>query len=410
MYPRFAAEAIKAGLHDTRVVLVVGPRQAGKSTLVKSIAGENRPYLTLDDEATLRLARSDPKGFIRGLDKAAIDEVQRAPELILAIKESVDNDRRPGRFLLTGSANVMSLPTIADSLAGRMEVVALLPLSRAEIAARKPTFIELAFGGRVAVPGRSPAIGDELIEIVLTGGFPEVLTRATPARRTKWCLDYMDAIIQRDVREIAEVVRLGDMPRLVRLLAHHSAQLVNYSEMAGPLAMDRKTVQRYLEILSALFITRSIEPWHSNQISRITKSPKLHFLDSGLLNALRGSSIGSMRMDKVSFGPVLESFVFGELLKQAGWLTERAISIHHFRTTTSRPDEVDFVLEDSLRNVLGIEVKASATVTPGDFKGMRKLAEATKSRFRAGVVLYDGDKVIPHGTNMFAAPVSNLWN
>ena len=189
MYPRFAAEVIKTGLHDTRVVLVVGPRQAGKSTLVKSIAGRDRPYLTLDDEATLRLARSDPKGFIRGLDKAVIDEVQRAPELVLAIKESVDDDRRPGRFLLTGSANVMSLPTIADSLAGRMEVVTLLPLSRAEIAARKPTFIELAFDGRVAASGRSPTIGDELIEIALTGGYPEVLSRATPTRRTKWCLD-----------------------------------------------------------------------------------------------------------------------------------------------------------------------------------------------------------------------------
>jgi predicted AAA+ superfamily ATPase len=410
MYPRFAADAIKVGLSDTRVVLIVGPRQAGKSTLVKAIAGAGRPYLTLDDEATLQLAKSDPKGFIRGLDKASIDEVQRVPELMLAIKESVDNDKRPGRFLLTGSANVMSLPAIADSLAGRMEIVTLLPLSRAEIAARKPTFIELAFEGRVAAPDRSSIVGDDLIEIVAAGGYPEVLARSAPSRRAKWCLDYIDAIIHRDVREVAEIARLGDMPRLVRLLAHHAAQLVNYTEIAAPLAMDRKTVRRYLEIFSALFITRSIEPWHSNQISRITKSPKLHFLDSGLLSALRGASIESMRSDKAVLGPILECFVFGELLKQAGWLTGRSISIHHFRTTTGRPDEVDFVLEDSARNVIGIEVKASATVWPHDFKGLRKLTDVTKSRFKLGIVLYDGDKVIPFGSNMFAAPISNLWS
>ena len=408
MYQRFALAAVKTSLSDTRVVLIVGPRQAGKSTLAKSLSSSARAYLTLDDPATLSSAKSDPKGFIRGLSTATIDEIQRAPELLLAIKESVDVDQRPGRFLLTGSANIMSLPTIADSLAGRMEVITLLPLSQSELAGKKPTFIELAFDGRTA-PAKSPIVGDELVEIVLSGGYPEVLARSTPVRRNKWCLDYVDAIIQRDVRDVAEVSRLGDMPRLMRMFAHHTAQITNSAEIGKSLTMDRKTVQRYLDIFSALYLTRAIEPWHNNQISRLSKSPKLHFLDSGLLASLRAASADTIRADRTSFGPLLETFVFGELLKQAGWLTERGILIHHFRTTTNKPDEVDFVLEDNKRRILGVEVKASATASASDFNGIRKLSEATKNRFSAGIVLYDGDKVLPFGDKMFAVPVSNLW-
>lgn len=408
MYQRFALDAVRTSLSDTRVVLIVGPRQSGKSTLVTSLAGSTRTYLTLDDPATLSSAQSDPKGFIRGLSSATIDEIQRAPELLLAIKESVDADQRPGRFLLTGSANIMSLPTIADSLAGRMEVITLLPLSRSEIIGKKPTFIELAFDGRTA-PAKSPIVGDELVDIVLSGGYPEVLSRSAPARRNKWCLDYIDAIIKRDVRDVAEVSRLGDMPRLMRMFAHHTAQITNYAEIGKSLTMDRKTVQRYLDIFSALYLTRSIEPWHNNQISRLSKSPKLHFLDSGLLASLRGATADTIRADRTSFGPLLETFVFGEILKQVGWLTERGILIHHFRTTTNKPDEVDFVLEDNKRRIVGVEVKASATASANDFNGIRKLSETTKSRFSAGIVLYDGDKVLPFGDKMFAVPVSNLW-
>jgi uncharacterized protein len=409
MFPRFAAESVKTALTDSRVVLIAGPRQAGKSTLAKQVTDPKRPYFTLDDAVTSNAAKSDPKGFVRGLDEATIDEIQRAPELLLAIKESVDNDPRPGRFLLTGSANIMTLPAVADSLAGRMEVITLLPLARAEIDGRIPTFTELALQGKVATPSKAPPLGDELIEIVLAGGYPEAVARSTSQRRTKWLLDYIDAVIQRDVRDIAEVGRLGDMPRLIRLLAQHSAQLVNYSEMGAPLGLDRKTVQRYLDIFSALYITRSIEPWHNNQISRLTKSPKLHFIDSGLLAAIRGISLEKVRADKAAFGPILESFVFSEILKQADWPQSNGVLIYHFRTTSRSAEEVDFVLEDRHGHVIGIEVKASATVTEGDFKGIRKLSEATGERFLIGMVVYDGDKVVPFGRNLYAVPITNLW-
>ncbi|WP_342635194.1 ATP-binding protein [Phyllobacterium myrsinacearum] len=392
------------------MVLIAGPRQAGKSTLAKSVSDVSRSYFTLDDATILNAAKSDPKGFIRDLDRVTIDEIQRAPGLLLAIKESVDEDPRPGRFLLTGSANIMTLPTVADSLAGRMEVITLMPLARGEISGHKPAFLDLAFQGQVAPVKGTSVSGSELIEIVLAGGYPEAIARSTPERRTKWYLDYINAIIQRDVRDIADIARIGDMPRLIRLFANYSAKLVNFSEIGAALAMDRKTVQRYLDIFTALYITHSVEPWHNNQISRLAKSPKLHFLDSGLLAAVLGSTMDGIKSDRNVFGYLLESFVFGELLKQVGWMQARGISIHHFRTTTRTQEEVDFVLEDNRGGIVGLEVKASATVLSADFRGMRKLAEATKGRFIAGMLIYDGDKVVPFGSNMFAVPVSHLWS
>ncbi|QND53838.1 ATP-binding protein [Phyllobacterium sp. 628] len=409
MYPRFSAQDVEVALSDSRVVLIAGPRQAGKSTLARAASNSSRSYFTLDDETTLDAAKSDPKGFVRGLDLATIDEIQRAPGLLLAIKESVDEDKRPGRFLLTGSANIMTLPTVADSLAGRMEVITLMPLARGEIVGRKPTFLDLAFQGRIAPGNGASATANELIEVVLAGGYPEAIGRSTPNRRTKWYLDYINAIIQRDVRDIADIGRIGDMPRLIRLFVNYSAKLINFSEIGAALAMDRKTVQRYLDIFSALYITHAVEPWHNNLISRLTKSPKLHFLDSGLLAAVLGVSLEGIKSDRTVFGHLLESFVFSELVKQIGWLQGRGISINHFRTTTRTQDEVDFVLEDNRGGIVGIEVKASATVVSDDFRGMRKLAEVTKSRFIAGILTYDGDKVVPFGSNMFAVPVSHLW-
>lgn len=410
MYPRFSAQDIRSALTDSRVVLIAGPRQAGKSTLAKSVSDSSRSYFTLDDATILNAAKADPKGFIRGLDRVTIDEIQRAPGLLLAIKESVDEDPRPGRFLLTGSANIMTLPTVADSLAGRMEVITLMPLARGEISGQKPTFLELAFQGQVAPVKGISVSGPELIEIVLAGGYPEAIARSTPERRTKWYLDYINAIIQRDVRDIADITRIGDMPRLIRLFANYSAKLINFSEIGVALAMDRKTVQRYLDIFTALYITHSMEPWHNNQISRLTKSPKLHFLDSGLLASVLGVTMDGIRSDRNVFGHLLESFVFGELLKQVGWMQARGISIHHFRTTTRIQEEVDFVLEGNRGGIVGIEVKASATVLSEDFRGMRKLSEVTKGRFIAGILIYDGDKIVPFGSDMFAVPVSHLWN
>lgn len=405
IYGRFSIIAVNTALGDTPVVLVDGPRQCGKTTLVRDLVPGDRAFFTLDDETVLAAARNNPSGLLRGLDKCTIDEIQRAPELLRAIKKEVDQDRRPGRFLLTGSANLLAVPRVAESLAGRMEIVSLLPLAQAEIRGRKPAFVESAFRGRPARPGEL-LLGEKLVEAVLTGGYPEMLRRMRPDRRRAWARGYIRAIVERDVRDIADVEKLDRIPRLLQALAHHSSQLTNFRQLGGQIGFDDKTTRKYVGILEQLFLVRRLQPWFHNELKRIVKTPKLHFLDSGLLASLLGVTAERVAKDRAVFGKLLETFVFSEILKQVSWL-QRACSVFHFRD--KEQDEVDFVLEDASGAVVGIEVKASATVTAGDFKGLRKLSAACGGAFQSGVVLYDGETTVPFGRRLFAAPLSCLW-
>ncbi|WP_420633037.1 ATP-binding protein [Candidatus Palauibacter sp.] len=406
MYPRLVERRIREALADTRVVMLCGPRQSGKTTLAQRIAGTDIPFFTLDDATTLDAASTDPVGFLRGLDRAVIDEIQRVPGLVLAIKASVDADPRPGRFLLTGSANLMTLPRVADSLAGRMEIIRLLPLAQAELRATRPTFLEQVFAG-AAPKSTAPVLGTALMELVLAGGYPEALTRSGWRRRRDWHVNYVEAILQRDVRDIARIEQLKSMPKLVRILAEHSGQLVNYSGFGSPLGMNHVTTKKYVGLLEDLFLIRTLQPWYSNTLKRLLKSPKLHFLDAGLLAALRRLSPERIGHDKTTFGPLLESFVFGELLKLASWAEDR-YSFSHFRDKEG--NEVDVVLEDGRGRVVGIEVKASATVSRRDFSGLERLAAACGSSFAQGLVLHDHDRTTPFGDRLAAAPISTLWS
>jgi uncharacterized protein len=406
MYTRLVQHRLQQAMADTRVVLLSGPRQAGKTTLAKQVAGKGLPYLTFDDPATLEAARRDPVGFVRGLDRAVIDEIQRVPELLLPVKQSVDTDKRPGRFLLTGSANIMTLPRVADSLAGRMGVIPLLPLAQGELRGVASSFLDRLFAGSPPAVG-ARVVADELAETVLAGGYPEALERASPIRRRDWYLDYVDLILQRDVRDIAEVELLKQMPKLLRVLAQFSGQLVNYSGIGAPLVMSHITTQKYVDIFERLYLVRTLPPWTSNRLSRLIKTPKLHFLDSGLLAAMRDLSLQRVRDDRTQFGPLLETFVFAEVLKLATWSDNR-FEFFHFRD--KEKNEVDIVIEDLQGRVVGIEVKASATVTARDFRGMEMLARACGKHFVMGVVLHDHDQIIPFGEKLFAAPVSSLWS
>nr|WP_205919300.1 ATP-binding protein [Rhizobium binae] len=393
-------------MSDTRVVLIVGPRQSGKTTLAKKMANEGREYYTLDNATTLDAARQDPVGFVRRLDRAIIDEIQRAPELLLAIKESVDTDQRPGRFLLTGSANLMTLPRVADSLAGRMEVVRLLPLAQSEIRTAGSSFLRDAFQNE-AKGGGEPIVGDDLMAAVLAGGYPEALGRKTLSRRQDWYTDYIQAIVQRDVRDVAQIEQIAQMPRLLRILAEHSGQLVNYSGIGAAIGMNHITTQKYVGIFESLFLARTVQPWFSNKLKRLTKTPKIHFLDSGLLASLRDLSLDRLRHDRGQFGALLETFVFGEILKLAS-AAQTGFEFSHFRD--KQQNEVDIVIEDRRGRIVGIEIKAAASVSNSDFSGLRILAEASGERFVSGLVLYDHDKVIPFGERLSAVPISALWH
>jgi predicted AAA+ superfamily ATPase len=405
MYPRFLERRVRAALADTRVVLISGPRQSGKTTLAEKLAAGGMPFLTLDDQTTLDTARSDPVGFVRGLDRAVIDEVQRAPQLLLAIKRAVDTDKRPGRFLLTGSANLTTLPQVTDSLAGRIEITELLPLAQAELYKKQGDFLERVLHGTPPAVG-TLVVGAELIERVLAGGYPEAVARTSWARRQKWFLDYIRAVVERDVRDISHVEYIRQMPRLLRVLAAHAGQLVNYSSVGAPLGIGHVTIQKYTEVLAQLYLVRTLQPWYTNELKRLVQTPKLHFLDSGLLAALRSLSPARLASDRMAYGALLETFVLGELLKLASW-SEEPLEFFHFRDRYD--NEVDIVIEDARGHIVGIEVKAAATVTRADFVGLRKLEEACGKRFTAGLVLYDHDALVPFGERLFAAPISTLW-
>ena len=403
---RQSAAAIATALDDTRVVLVTGPRQAGKTTLVRQFVSGDRPYVTLDDVGTLAVARGDPTGFVRGLRGAVIDEIQRAPELLLAIKESVDRDPSPGRFLLTGSANVMALPTIGDSLVGRVENITLLPLAQSELRGNPGAVIDHLFTGDAIIMGGPTAVGPDLAAIVIGGGYPEALSRKTAERRISWYEEYLALLLDRDVRDIASIEQLDKLPVLVRLLAEQAGQLTNVANFASALQVSRLTVSRYIEVLERLFLVRTLPPWYSNRISRLIKTPKIHFLDSGLLAARLNLDAHALTAAPARFGPLLESFAAAELIKLIGWSKTRA-TLSHFRT--KEQDEVDFVLEDKQGRIVGIEIKSTATLRRGDFSGLRKLELAAGERFVRGLVLHDHDRITPVSEKLQGAPLSLLW-
>ena len=405
LYPRWIEPRIDEALLDTPVVLLAGPRQAGKTTLVRQFAERGLHYLTLDDELTLLSAREDPVGMIRNLDRAVIDEIQRAPELLLAIKKSVDEDRRPGRFLLTGSANLMALPAVADSLAGRMETLMLLPLSQSEIENRPANWIDRVFAGAI-LTSNAPVLGSSLVERVLRGGYPEAVARPTEKRRTAWARQYIDAIIQRDVRDVAEIDKLDQLPRFLRALAQTAGQMCNYSELGGQVGLDGKTVSRYISVFEQIFLLKRIDVWARNRLKRVVKTPKLQFIDSGLLGMLTNISHKDVQLDKTGYGHILESFVFGELLKHTT-TSDDDYRLLYYRDADKF--EVDVVIENSAGQLVGVEVKASATVKERDLRGLKKLASLSGDQFTAGVLLYDGDDPMPLGSNLWAAPLSTLW-
>jgi predicted AAA+ superfamily ATPase len=414
MYDRIIERQVREALLDTPVVLIVGPRRAGKTTLVQKIGAGDRIYLTLDDQTTLDAARGDPVGFIRGLDCATIDEIQRVPELLLAIKKSTDDDSRPGRFLLTGSANVLLMPKVADSLAGRMETLCMLPLAHVEVVGRTSTFLHNIFNRKLVQRlGGKPGIqdtlvlGDDLIQLVLVGGFPEAMKRDSERRRQDWIRSYLTSVLTRDLREIAEVEKLTELPKFVRLLAQYSGQLINYSELGSSIGINYKTSQRYIGLLEQVFLISTLSPWYTNAIKRITKAPKLHFLDSGILSVSRSLTFNRVKNNRSEFGSVLESFVFAEILKLIT-VSNLRLTPYHFRDQQMR--EVDIVLESDDGMIVGIEVKASATVTARDFAGLKTMSEACKDKFALGIVLYDSDALLPFGDKLVAVPISCLWN
>lgn len=405
-YPRAMRPTVVAALADTPVVALLGPRQCGKSTLALTFAPEFT-YISLDDDAVLATARHDPAGFVAGLPhRTIIDEVQRAPGMLRAIKLVVDRDRRPGKFLLTGSANLLLLPQLGDSLAGRMEIVALQPLAEAEK--------ERTAGGLLKAfleDGLKPAIrgtggdGLDLPGRMVGGGYPEPLSR-TPERARLWHRNYVRALMERDVQDVARVNDAGEVARLLELLALRTGELLNVSNVSHDLGLQRETVGKHLGILERLFLVRRVPAWHRNESKRLVKAPKVHLVDSGLAAMLSGVTAEDWALRRDRYGHLLESFVVQQVIAQAGW-TNPDLRFWHYRDKDQ--EEVDLVITLG-RKTWGIEVKSSASVTESEGRGLRRLAEQCGKDFQGGMLAYTGTSVLPMADKrMWAVPIREFW-
>lgn len=406
-YPRFAESRLTEALADSPAVLIHGPRQSGKTTLAQSVGKRSGyAYITFDDEVARGVATNDPIGFVADLPRRVIlDEVQHVPHLFSALKVAIDRERVPGRFVLTGSANVLLLPKLADSLAGRMAILRLHPLAQCEIERRPARFLDRLFDAGFKV-GRWERLAGGLFERITAGGYPAALPIPAGRRRARWYRDYIETLVQRDVRELARIASLDALPRLLALAASQTARLLNVADLAAPFQLSRPTIRDYITLLARVFLLGELPPWHSNRLSRLVKTPKLHLGDTGLACALLGADVATLKADRQVLGQLLETFVFQELKREASWHDDRH-EFFHFRDRDGY--EVDIVIERGAREVAGVEVKAAATVTLADFRGLRKLKEAAGKRFAGGVVLYDGETRAGFGDGLYAVPIRTLW-
>lgn len=407
LYPRFAEKFLVEALADSPVVLIHGPRQCGKTTLAR-LLGERKgyAYFTFDDDVIRSAATSDPVGFVAELPQRAIlDEIQRVPQLFTTLKATVDRQRSAGRFLLTGSANVLLVPKLADSLAGRMEIVRLFPLAQCELAGHRSRFLERAFGASFKLRN-CERLGVELVERIVAGGYPEALSRNANRRRTAWYRNYVETLVQRDVQLLSQITSLDALPRLLALAAGQTARLLNVTDLASPFQLSRPTIRQYVTLLERVFLVDELPPWHSNRLNRLVKTPKIHVGDTGLAATLLNVDATSLARDRALLGQLLETFVYQELRKQASW---HATEIRFYHLRNKDGVEVDLVLDRGARDLVGVEVKASSTVTAADFAGLRKLRSASEAKFAAGVVLYDGEACVRFDDKLFAVPLRMLW-
>jgi predicted AAA+ superfamily ATPase len=408
---RHAKPRVLEALDDTRIVVLQGARQVGKTTLIHDVtAARGGRLVTLDDDLTRVAAQSDPSGFLAQFPQGtlAIDEVQRVPELVLALKLAVDRDPRPGGFLLTGSANLLRLPAMQDSLAGRAESVDLFGFSQGELANHHERFIDRLLGGESFAGHTSTLTRADYLERACAGGYPEALTRPAGRRRAAWLDNYVQRIVERDAADISGLQHLDELPRLLRLIAARNAGELNITNLANDAGMPVRTLSPYLALLETLFLIQRVPAWSTNLSKRVVARPKAMLLDTGLAARLvNASAAGASTQGHPELGGhLLEGFVAGELRRQLGW-AEQTARLSHYRDHGGA--EVDLILETDDGRVAGIEVKATSTVSGRDAKWLTQLRERLGNRFAGGVILHTGPTSAPFGDRIVAAPIDVLW-
>ncbi len=403
---RYLEPRAHSALLDTRVVALVGARQVGKTTLARRL-NRGAGYYTFDDLATLGAAAADPMAFVSALPRGAIiDEVQRVPQVMPAIKAAVDIDPTPGRLILTGSADLLTIPTLSESLAGRIELLTLFPLSQAEIEKSTVNFVDASFADAPVF-----ASGDETIERTIqrlvSGGYPDAYIRESEARRNAWFLSYVTTILQRDVREISAISDVVGMQRLLRVCAARSASMLNETALASEIGMPRKMVGRYLDLLEQMFLVWRLPAYARERGRRVTKAPKIHVNDVGLASYLYGVDARQLSTNRTMLGGLLETLVVNELRAQASWSASDC-SLFHYREYDGL--EADVVLEKRDGSVVAIEVKATSSPGQKDFQALQRFAQVAGTSLTRGILLYGGTKTLSFGENLVAVPIGALWS
>jgi uncharacterized protein len=405
---RNAERAIEIALGDTRVVVIIGARQVGKSTLAKLSTASFPNVVTrrLDRPSDLSAARQDPESFVVHDGLLVIDEIQREPELILPIKARVDESDRPGQFLLTGSARLMGLRSLPDSLIGRSETIELWPFSQGELETTVETFVDVTFAPDAVPPVRSNLTKTDYLARAIQGGYPEA-TKRSGSRRTKFFDAYISDLIDRDITQLSEIQRRPDLHRLFALLAARMATPLSIQNVSEDLVLPKSTVDRYVTLLEEVFVVKRIPGWATSATKRATQRSKLVFVDSGLGAHLLGFRTPGQTNTEPLVGPLLENFVIGETLRQATW-AETVVRAYHYRDRDAR--EIDLVLESGNGSLVCFEVKAGVTVRAEDFRHLSFLRDTLGDRFHRGVVLHSGPETLHFGDRMVAMPISALWH
>jgi uncharacterized protein len=408
LIPRGSHALLVEALGDTRVVLLLGARQVGKSTLAQEIIARDHPAgsINLDTQAPREAANSDPEGFIAGLSRPVlIDEVQRGgADLLLAVKSAVDKDHTPGQFFLTGSANVLANRKVLDALTGRVEIVTLWPLAQSEIEGSERNFIDSLFSGAPPDVEGAPVGREALAGRLSAGGYPEARLR-TDRARTRWFSSYLQTTLERDLNDITDAHKLKEMPHLLRLLAAQAANIVVPANISNDLALHRETVEAYIGLLEAVFLVKRLPAWTPGIGNREIRHSKIYVVDTGLLLHLLGANEERLANDDQITGKALENFVAMEILRHAEW-SEQEPKLFHYRQGR---DEIDVVLENRAGDIACVEVKASASIQARDWRALSRLRDARGKSFRCGVLLYAGENTLPLSDRIFAVPISGLW-
>lgn len=408
LFERPIRQLVIEALNDTRIVFVAGARQVGKTTLASAVARSDfpMPAYTLDDGPTREAAARDPAGFVAGLGRRAfIDEIHRVPGLLLELKKAVDVDRTPGRFLITGSANVLASQRIRDALPGRIDAIRMWPLAQTEIWRGALNVVDELLAARPPLVTGAEVGHRAFSSVAVEGGFPEARVRPAGRRRTRWFSNYVNSTLDRDLREIADARRVDDVGRLLRLLATQSANLLNYRAVAQRLDMDPKTAKAYVALLEQMFLVQRLPAWRPGLGARESSTPKIYVCDAGLLAYLLGADARRCETDDQVTGKICETFVATELLKHASW-AEDEVRVHHYQRDR---EDVDLVIENRRGEIAAVEVKARASLSPKDWRGLGKLRDARGAQFKSGIVVYSGDRTIPLGDRLWAVPYAGLW-